>query len=484
MKAQQIRPKTLPCKPLSGLLAALLLLGSLAACDQAAKLKEGSETSTLDKTQVAEDVADDFQLIARRILPAVVSISTQSARQRQLNRQNMPNDPLHQQQQPDAEDGLGSGVIVDAEKGYVLTNNHVIEGAEKIQIALQNGRRMSARLVGSDPATDLAVLQLQSTGGLKAAVLGDSSRLRIGEWVLAIGSPFGLDSTVTAGIISAKGRSEIGVADFEDFIQTDAAINPGNSGGPLVNTQGELIGLNTAIATRTTGYMGIGFAIPSNMAKKVMQELVSKGKVTRSLLGVYIGPIDEDLRQALKLSVQQQGILVMQVIPQTPAAEVGFQKYDVITTLNDQPVSQVSAFRNQIALTPPGRQMAIGILRNGKPLTLRPLLRENQGEAATPPDTLPKRLGFTLQEIPAALRQQLGLPESFNGLAVTSVSADSPAARRGIKPGDIVTEVNQKAVANLAEVAAAIKDLKPGDAVLISILREGQTRILAFELLN
>lgn len=453
----------------------------LSACERKPENLQSTDTA---KPQVADALGQDFQEIAKRILPAVVSISTVSSKN---GTQRPPDDETHrglpgQPGQPDA--GMGSGVIVDANKGYVLTNNHVVEGAGQIQITLQNGQRVSAKIVGTDPPSDLAVLQLDSRpGSLKAAVLGDSSRLRVGEWVLAIGSPFGLDSTVTAGIISAKGRAEMGVADFEDFIQTDAAINPGNSGGPLVNIKGELIGINTAIATRSTGYMGLGFAIPSNMARLVMQELISKGKVTRSQLGVYIGEIDEDLRAALKLSQSQQGILVMQVIPGTPAAEAGFQKYDLITSLNDQPVTQVQAFRNQIALTPPGRQMAIGILRGGTAQTLRPLLREMQAETvATPGGALQKRLGFSLEPIAAELRQQLGLPEHFNGLLVSSVEPSSAAYRRGLRKGDLLTEINRRRVDSLSEVEAALATAKPGDAVLVSVIRNGQSRILAFEL--
>ncbi|MEZ0373868.1 MAG: Do family serine endopeptidase [Candidatus Sericytochromatia bacterium] len=461
------------------LLALALLEGLLlTACNQDPEKTESSD-STLGKSQVAEDLSDDFQQIARRILPAVVSISTRGSK---LVSEEMPDDETHQDLPGQKQEGLGSGVIVDATKGYILTNNHVVSGAEQIEVTLQNGRRANARVVGTDPPSDLAVLQLQNPPSLKAAVLGDSSVLRVGEWVLAIGSPFGLDSTVTAGIISAKGRAEMGVADFEDFIQTDAAINPGNSGGPLVNIKGELIGINTAIATRSTGYMGIGFAIPSNMAKLVMQELIEKGKVTRSQLGVYIGEVDQDLRQALKLGAQQQGILVMQVIPGTPAAEVGFKKYDLITSLNGQPVTQVQPFRNQIALTMPGQRLQISLVRNGKILVLRPLLREMQAEPLSVPATLEKRLGFRLDPLPEALRRQLGLPESFSGLAVTSVRPDSNAYRRGLRQGDLVIEINRQRVGSAEEVQQAIAAIKPGEAVLMNIIRDGQSRILAFEL--
>ncbi|MGV3523880.1 MAG: Do family serine endopeptidase [Candidatus Sericytochromatia bacterium] len=473
------------------LLTTLLLAASLgtAACDrQPEDLQAGDGTPPIrrgaDTTQIAGNLSEDFQQIAGQILPAVVSISTQSGRQQM----QMPDDENHRfggPQEPSMpDDGVGSGVIVDADKGYVLTNNHVVDNAKRIQITLQNGKRYNAKVVGTDPPTDLAVLQLDKHPALKAAVLGDSNRLRVGEWVLAIGSPFGLDSTVTAGIISAKGRADVGVADFEDFIQTDAAINPGNSGGALVNIKGELIGINTAIATRTAGYMGIGFAIPSSMIRIVMQELIAKGKVTRSQLGVYIGPLDEDLRLALKVPGAQQGIVVMDVIADTPAAGAGFQKYDLIVSLNGQPVSQVQAFRNQIALTPPGQKVKVEILREGKKNSLEITLREMPADAAGPPGGLPSpsRLGFTATPLTPEQAQLLQLPAGVEGLLVSQIDNTSTAWKRGLRQGDLITEINRKPVRSLEDVEPALSGLKPGDAVLLQIVRNGEGRILAFEL--
>lgn len=461
----------------------LLLVCSLAlnGCP-ASRDTTDSSAQQAPTTRIAEHLGDDFQDIAKNLLPAVVSISTHVKK-----RVPQVADRFHQFEEDDEttpQDGLGSGVIVNAEKAYVLTNNHVVEGADSMIVTLQNGKHYSAKVIGTDPPTDLAVVQIQRAPKLTAAKIGDSASLQVGEWVLAIGSPFGLDSTVTAGIISAKGRADVGVADFEDFIQTDAAINPGNSGGALVNTQGELIGINTAIATRTEGYMGIGFAIPSNLALKVMNELVDKGKVTRSQLGVYIGPIDEDLRSALKLPTQQQGILVMEVIPETPAAAIGFQKYDLIVSLNGRPVSEVQPFRNSIALTPPGRQVTIGILRQGKAMELKPTLKEASAQSAAPDagSELQERLGFELMPLNDHLRQQLGLAEGAEGLLVKSIETDSTAYQRGLRQGDVITEVNQQAVQSWEDVQAALKNLKPGDAVLLNIFRQGQTRIMAFEL--
>ena len=430
------------------------------------------------KQKVADNLGQDFETIANQILPTVVSISTT---------QKMPNDQVHAPFQDEAQEsgGLGSGVIIDAEKGYVLTNNHVITDAREILITLQNNtRRYEAKVIGTDPPTDLAILQIKNPPRLQAAVLGDSGRLKVGEWVLAIGSPFGLDSTVTAGIISAKSRAEVGVADFEDFLQTDAAINPGNSGGALVNTQGELIGINTAIATRTMGYMGIGFAIPSDMIKRVMQELIEKGKVTRSQLGVYIERIDEALKKGLQLNGDQQGILVSEVIPGTPAAESGFEKYDVIIAINGQPVTQVQNFRNQVALTPPGEKISVQVLRNGKPVSLTPVLREARAAAQAGPgnQALAERLGFQLEPLSDEIKSQLGLPQSFNGLAVTEIEPLSNAAQQGLQRGDLIIEVNQQSVNTWEDVMQALKDVKPGDAVLLNTLRNGQSQIMAFKM--
>ena len=436
------------------------------------------ETGRITGQKVADDLGKDFETIANHVLPTVVSISTT---------QKMPNDTVHAPFKEGHQDsgGLGSGVIIDAEKGYVLTNNHVIADANEILITLQNEtRRYEAVVIGTDPPTDLAILQIKKPPRLKAAVLGDSSRLKVGEWVLAIGSPFGLDSTVTAGIISAKSRAEVGVADFEDFLQTDAAINPGNSGGALVNTQGELIGINTAIATRTMGYMGLGFAIPSDMIKQVMQALIDKGKVTRSQLGVYIERIDDALRKGLELSDEQQGILVSEVIPNTPAAEAGFQKYDVIIVINGQPVTQVQSFRNQVALTPPGEKVSIQVLRKGKPITLTPLLREANAAAAEGPgnQALAERLGFQLEPLNDEIKGQLGLPPDFRGLAITEIEPLSNAAQQGLQRGDLITEVNQQTVNSWEDVIQALKNTQPGDAVLLNTVRNGQSQIMAFKM--
>lgn len=473
-------------RPRHYLLAMTLLTGALLACEPASEPTATTSAGTSRSgtgTQVAEDLSLNFRQLAQQVVPAVVSISTQTPDAKRP----MPDDDTHApfQQPEQMPGGLGSGVIVDAQAGYILTNNHVIQGADRIQVTLQNGKRLSAKLIGSDPPTDLAVLQISGGGSLKAAVLGDSTKTRVGEWVLAIGSPFGLDSTVTAGIISAQGRANVGVADFEDFIQTDAAINPGNSGGALVNTRGEIIGINTAIATQDAGYMGVGFAIPSNMARQVMKDLIADGQVTRSQLGVYIGEMDEDLRLALKLKPQQQGILVMEVIAGTPAAEIGFQKYDLIVRLNGEPVSEVAAFRNRIALTAPDTTVSVEVLRAGETLMLKPLLRRAVAEQAQTParsQAWAERLGFEVQPLSEAERERQGLRSDVEGLMVSRIDSSSTAYRRGLRQHDVITEINRQPVSALAQLEEILGAARPGDAVLLNLLRQGQIRILAFEL--
>lgn len=436
----------------------------------------------------------DFIGISERVTPAVVSIAmTKKVRNAQNPRRMDPNTDPHEffdffgmpfPQAPDRrQEGVGSGVIVDAAKGYILTNNHVVEGADDIKVTLNDRRSFQARIIGTDPRSDLAVIQLQGASELKQVVIGDSNQLQVGEWVLAIGNPFGLDSTVTAGIISAKGRANVGVADFEDFIQTDAAINPGNSGGALVNIKGELIGINTAIATRSRGYMGVGFAIPSNMARQVMESLIKQGKVSRSQLGIYIQPLDNAMAESLGLKDSRQGILVSGVIKGSPAEKVGARKYDVVMSLNGKPVTDVNQFRNTIALLPAGTTLELGLLRNGQNITLKPVLTEASStenpmeQQPSAPDT---QQDISVQEFSRELQQQLGLPAGLSGVVATQVNPNSPAYEKGLRPGDLITEINRKPVRSVQEFNTLYTGLKSGDAVLMSLQRANGQLIIAY----
>lgn len=447
-------------------------------------------------TQTLNRLNEDFIKISESVTPAVVSISMIKRAKRRQPQQLDPNNPEdlfdffgmtpQNPNQDRTQQGVGSGVIVDAEKGYVLTNNHVVEEADEIRVTLTDHRNFKAKVVGTDPRSDLAVIQLQNAKNLQQVTLGDSSRLQVGEWVLAIGNPFGLDSTVTAGIISAKGRANVGVADFEDFIQTDAAINPGNSGGALVNIQGELIGINTAIATRSRGYMGIGFAIPSNMARQVMQSLIKEGKVSRSQLGVFIQQLDAAMAQSLGLENANQGILVSGVIKGSPAEKAGLKKYDVITRLNGQAVSDSNQFRNQIALTPPGSEVQIEVLRDGKTSVFKPKLeaadsKSAQAEVPTAPG-LPAEQDLSVQDLTPALAQRYGISAQIKGVVVSNVAADSPAFEKGLRPGDVITELNRQPVNSVAAFNTAYKALKSGDSVLLAVHRQGGSLIVAYQM--
>lgn len=437
--------------------------------------------------QTLNKLNEDFIEISEQVTPAVVSISiTKTAAgpgRRDPNSQDFFDFFGFPRQGERQRSGQGSGVIVDAENGYVLTNNHVVEDASDIRVGLTDNRKFKARVVGTDPRSDLAVIQLENPSNLTEATLGDSSTLHVGEWVLAIGNPFGLDSTVTAGIISAKGRANVGVAEFEDFIQTDAAINPGNSGGALVNIKGELIGINTAIATRSNGYMGIGFAIPSNMAKQVMQSLIQSGQVSRSQLGVYIQAIDEPMVEALQLKSANDGILVSGVIEGSPADKAGFKNYDVITSLGGKKMTDSNQFRNRIALTPPGTQVEIGVLRKGKKMVLKPTLTAAGVNEKQKRQTLsPQAEGndVEVQNLDAEMRQRLGVEAGVSGVVVTSVRPGSPAYEKGLRPGDVIVEVNRQPVTSPQAYKNVMSTLKSGQTVLMSINRQGGYLVIAY----
>lgn len=338
-------------------------------------------TIGISKTDIADKLSNDFINVSKDITPAVVTIaSTKIVRQNNSFENEALNDPYfrrffgipdngNQQEQKSKEQSLGSGVIVD-DKGLILTNNHVIAGADEIKVTLTDKRVFKAKIIGTDPSTDIAVIKLENANNLPIARLGDSNKLSVGEWVLAIGNPLGLSSTVTSGIISAKGRNNVGVTDFENFIQTDAAINPGNSGGALVNLQGEVIGINTAIASKTGGYMGIGFAIPSNMARKIMSDLVHKGKVSRGYLGISIQNIDDSIAKSLNLTNDKKGIVVGQIEPLSPAEKAGLKTYDIITNLNGVEISDVNSFRNAIASADPGQTAKLKVIRENEQIEL------------------------------------------------------------------------------------------------------------------
>jgi serine protease Do len=376
--------------------------------------------------------------------------------------------------------GQGSGFIISGD-GYILTNNHVVGGADKLEVTLHDGRILPAELVGSDARTDVAIIKIEA-GDLQALPLGDSDKIEVGEWVLAVGSPFGLAGTVTSGIVSAKGRDRMGITDYEEFIQTDAAINPGNSGGPLVNLKGEAIGINTAILSRTGSYNGIGFAIPMNMAKQICEQLIANGVVTRGYLGVLIQPLTPELAKAFATS-ETTGVLVSDITDGGPAASAGVQRGDVIVELDGEPVKDMTSFRNRVALIQPESQARLVVLRDGNRRTISVevgrLPEENTPVSRT---TAPATsLGISVQTLNDQLADKLGLTDA-TGVVVTNVSPDSEAAAKGIRPGNVIKEVDRKVIETARQFSAAIEAGQKSGSVLLLVQTDQGSRYVVLKL--
>ncbi|KLG23043.1 serine endoprotease [Enterobacter roggenkampii] len=357
---------------------------------------------------------------------------------------------------------LGSGVIIDAAKGYVVTNNHVVDNASSIKVQLSDGRKFDAKVVGKDPRSDIALIQIQDPKNLTAIKIADSDALRVGDYTVAIGNPFGLGETVTSGIVSALGRSGLNAENYENFIQTDAAINRGNSGGALVNLNGELIGINTAILAPDGGNIGIGFAIPSNMVKNLTAQMVQYGQVKRGELGILGTELNSELAKAMKVDAQR-GAFVSQVMPNSSAAKAGIKAGDVITSLNGKPISSFAALRAEVGSMPVGSKITLGLLRDGKPVNVSLELQQssqNQVDSST-----------IFSGIEGAEMSNKGADK---GVVVNNVKANSPAARIGLKKGDVIMGANQQPVKNIAELRK-ILDSKP--SVLALNIQRGDTSI-------
>lgn len=357
---------------------------------------------------------------------------------------------------------LGSGVIIDAAKGYVVTNNHVVDNANSIKVQLSDGRKFDAKVVGKDPRSDIALIQIQDPKNLTAIKIADSDALRVGDYTVAIGNPFGLGETVTSGIVSALGRSGLNAENYENFIQTDAAINRGNSGGALVNLNGELIGINTAILAPDGGNIGIGFAIPSNMVKNLTAQMVQYGQVKRGELGILGTELNSELAKAMKVDAQR-GAFVSQVMPNSSAAKAGIKAGDVITSLNGKPISSFAALRAEVGSMPVGSKITLGLLRDGKPVNVSLELQQssqNQVDSST-----------IFSGIEGAEMSNKGADK---GVVVNNVKANSPAARIGLKKGDVIMGANQQPVKNIAELRK-ILDSKP--SVLALNIQRGDSSI-------
>ncbi|MFP1813128.1 serine endoprotease DegP [Lonsdalea quercina] len=369
-----------------------------------------------------------------------------------------------QQRQQQTFQALGAGVIINAAKGYVVTNNHVVDNADKIQVRLNDGRKYDARVIGKDPRSDIAVVQIKDARNLTALKMADSDQLRVGDYAVAIGNPYGLGETATSGIISALGRSGLNIENYEDFIQTDAAINRGNSGGALVNLNGELIGLNTAILAPDGGNIGIGFAIPSNMVKNLVNQIVEFGEVKRGELGIVGTELNSDLAQAMRIDAQR-GAFVSQVQPKSAAAAAGIKAGDVIVSLNGKTVSSFAALRAQVGSLPAGTKLTLGLLRDGKPVSVDVSLQQSsQAQVAA---------GNLNSGIEGAELSNTQL-DGKKGVKVEKVKSGSAAARIGLKPGDVILGVNQQAVANIGELRK-ILDSKP--PVLALNIRRGDSSL-------
>ncbi|HEU0006056.1 MAG TPA: DegQ family serine endoprotease [Terriglobia bacterium] len=375
---------------------------------------------------------------------------------------------------------LGSGVIISPE-GYVLTNDHVVNGATDIKIYLSDKREFKARIVGRDPKTDLAVLKLEQKN-LPVLTFGDSSKVEVGDFALAIGNPFGIGQTVTMGIVGATGRGGFGIEDYEDFIQTDAAINPGNSGGALINVRGELIGINTAIITRSGGNQGIGFAVPINMARSVMEQILKKGKVIRGWLGITIQDVTPTLAKSFGLG-EAKGALVGDVTPDGPAARSGLTTGDVILEVNGENVPDSRSLRLKIGQLVPGTKVQLKLWRDGKEREVSVVLGEMPAEEQRRPEGERSRAleGIEVDELTPQVAQRLGVPRTTRGVVVVEVSLGSPAAEAGLRRGDIIQEVNRRPVASVAEFERAVRQ-SGNESVLVLVNRSGSTLFLVIEM--
>lgn len=447
-------------------------------------------------------LSDVFAEVAEQASPAVVFVQAEREipqRQRQPRGHGGPfGDPFHDdffrrffgdrfpgQQEREQRDPApryrashGSGFVVSAD-GFILTNHHVVSDADKLTVRFQDGQEFPARLVGSDDQSDLAVLQVDAGSDLPSIRKGQSSDLRVGEWVVAIGNPFGLSHTVTAGIVSAKGRSRVGIAAYEDFIQTDAAINPGNSGGPLLNLDGEVVGINTAIFSRSGGYMGIGFAIPIDMAHVIYKQLRDNGTVVRGYLGVGIQDLSAELAQSFGID-EREGVVITQVEAGSAAAEAGLRDQDVVLALQGQPVVDAARFRNAVAMILPGTEVAMDIWRDGERLALAVTMgqRSDAEVAQAAADEQLEQWGFAVRAIGDEKREQFRLG-SAEGVVVTEVQDRSRAASAGVRPGQMVVAINRHRVQSMQDFQEALVAAKETARPVRLLLRQGEWNVIA-----
>ncbi|GIW40049.1 MAG: peptidase [Candidatus Binatia bacterium] len=433
----------------------------------------------------------DFTVLAEKLGPAVVNISTTSKATAFGSSESPfgPEDPFHEfwkrfepffgpfPPRPVPQKSLGSGFLINRD-GYILTNNHVIEDAEEITVRLNDETEYAARIVGRDPKTDIAVIRIEGNFDIEPVVMGDSDALKVGEWVMAIGNPFGLDHTVTVGIVSAKGRF-IGQGSYDNFIQTDAAINPGNSGGPLINLEGKVVGINTAIFSRTGGNIGIGFAIPINLAKDILPDLIEKGKVTRGWLGVLIQKVTPDIAESLGLE-EPRGALVADVL-EGPAREAGIKVGDVIVEFDGHAIRESSDLPLLVARTRPGKKVKVKVIRDGKPRTLEVTIAEMKEEEVEVATTETEDIGLTVQTLTPDLAESLGIERTLKGVLVTGVEPGSPADRAGLRRADVILEVDREPVEDADTFRKVLRAKKTQKSILLWVRRGENTIFLALK---
>jgi serine protease Do len=425
--------------------------------------------------------ADMFQSdwvadVAQKVIPSVVNIS--STKTVVIQQSPFFSDPFFREffgnvPHERVQRALGSGVIITSD-GYIITNNHVVGGADKVEVRLSDERVFTARIIGTDPKSDVAIVKIDAKG-LPTIPVGDTSKLRIGTFVLAVGNPFGLGQTVTMGIISALGRSGLGITDYENFIQTDAAINPGNSGGALVNMKGELIGINTAILSQSGGNVGIGFAIPVDLAMSVKNSLIRYGKVVRGWLGVTAQDIDPKIAKTLNLG-STKGLLVSDVAKTSPASTAGIKRGDVLTAINGKPVISASSLRFAVSELTPGTPVKVTVFRDGKewiiPVTIGDLAKATVAEDRFAVKDNRFLAGLTVSEITPTIREILNLDPDMAGIVVLEVTRGTPAESTGIRPGDLILKINDKAIKDLSDFKKAVAALT-SRKMSITIYRNG-----------
>ncbi len=446
----------------------------------------------------AQETSRAFAAVVRLVKPAVVNIKVE--RVRVVTRRESPlpfgfdddffrhffgrpmprpRERRYEYRQP----VTGSGVVVDAARGHILTNNHVVGGADAITVKLADGRQFEAEIVGTDPPTDLAVIRI-GADNLSEAHLGDSDAMQVGEWVIAIGNPFGLELTVTSGVVSAKGRSNLTTATYQDYIQTDAAINPGNSGGPLVNLKGEVIGINSVIISPTRTFAGYGFAIPSNMAKEVLEQLADTGTVTRGYLGFEFQDLTPDIAEGLGLPREARGVVVPHVHAGFPAEKAGIEPNDVVVRFNGKPVTSANQLLNLVAQTPPDTKVTLTVLRDGKEVELTATLTERPSEQALARAQvleLEQRLGLQVTDLTSQLAEQLGV-QGERGVVVTDVAPDSPAGQAGLRPGDLIKALNRKPVPDVTTFRRVLSELGDAPRAVLLVKSGGRSYFVALRL--